>query len=120
MKNKPVLALALCLFVVALAAPAFGQPDPKKSAANQIDWLKKNITLTDDQLKKVTDLHNLYADKAGKMMEGAGFPPSSEFRTKMDNLHTEKEGELKKILTTEQWAVVEKNISKYKKAGRPR
>ena len=127
MKSKLTLALILCL---ALYLPTMGQGqgrgmrnmDPEQMAERQTNMMKEQLELTAEQLPKIEELNLKYAKKMGEVREEVG-EDREAMREKIMPLMQEKDTELKKILTAEQWAKFEeerKERMKNRGSGRRR
>jgi Spy/CpxP family protein refolding chaperone len=105
------LAFVLIIAVFAIGS-AFAQPggggfggDPAQRLQREVDGLKTALSLTDDQVTKVTPILSAASTKQReemqKMFEGGGFDREkmTEMRTKMQ---AETDGLLKAVLTPEQ------------------
>lgn len=112
-------AILICTLLIVINTSWAQRPDPHAYASKQVDWLKENLELTEDQLTQVKELHTLYADKTEEVVQSAGMPPSSAIRQKIEALQTEKESELKKILTEAQWLAIEEKFEEYQELGKP-
>jgi len=96
MKNK--LFSLLIMTIVALGAVA-QQKDPKglppeARATKQAEMLQKRLKLTDDQVKRVTDINLRYAQKLEELRQE--MKKASEYRYKKDQ-------EMEKVLTPAQF-----------------
>ena len=68
--------------------------DPEKRAKHQTEWMKTELSLTDEQAAKVGDINVKYAKKKKEMRE--------QMRKQMKTLHEEEKKELSEVLTKEQ------------------
>ncbi len=83
-----------------------GNMDPKEMAERQTTMMKDSLGLTDEQLPKVEALNLEYADKfVAARDEAAG--DRDVMRSTMMAINKEKDVELKKILTADQWTKLE-------------
>ncbi len=79
-----------------------GNMDPQEMASRQTNQMKETLELTDKQLPKVEALNLKYAEKTMAERDGANGNRES-MRSAMMDLLKEKDAELKKILSAEQW-----------------
>ncbi len=95
--------------------------EPKEMAQWQTDRMKASLDLTDEQLVKVEALNLKYAKKMGAVRNEANGDRNA-MRSAMMPLRTEKEKELKEILTSEQWDkfLVLRKDAQAKKGGKRR
>lgn len=83
-----------------------GNMDPKEMAERQTTMMKDSLGLTDQQLPKVEALNLEYADKfVAARNEADG--DRDAMRSTMMAINKEKDVELKKILTADQWTKLE-------------
>ena len=83
-----------------------GNMDPKEMAERQTTMMKDSLGLTDKQLPKVEALNLEYADKfVAARNEADG--DRDAMRSTMMAINKEKDVELKKILTADQWTKLE-------------
>jgi hypothetical protein len=68
--------------------------DPEKRAKHQTEWMKTELSLSDDQTAKVDDINVRYAKKMKELRE--------QNRQQMKALHEEEKKELSQVLTKEQ------------------
>lgn len=106
---------AFLLFVLLISLNAVAQQgqgrgrytmDPKDFAERQTTQIKESLNLTAEQLPKVEALNLKYAEKmseARTQTEG----DREAMRGKMREMMTEKDTELKEILTADQWTKFE-------------
>jgi Spy/CpxP family protein refolding chaperone len=89
MKNSRIrtkaLALILSLMLFTFGAKAhWNLPDPQTVAKKQTEWMKKDLSLSEDQTKKVEDINLKYAKK-------------------MESIHQNKEKDLQDVLNKDQF-----------------
>lgn len=99
--KKLVFAMLLLLPLTALAQPQT-PPKPEEMAKKQTERLKKEVTLTADQEKKVNEVYLASATK----MEAAFKSGQSSRETmvaKLKEIRAEEETQLKTILTADQF-----------------
>lgn len=96
-----------------------GNMNPKEMAKRQTDQMNENLDLTADQLPKVEALNLKYADKfMTARNESAG--DRDAMRSTMMAINKEKDVELKKILTADQWTKWEAWRKEARENGRRR
>lgn len=96
-----------------------GNMNPKEMAKRQTDQINENLDLTADQLPKVEALNLKYADKfMTARNESAG--DRDAMRSTMMAINKEKDVELKKILTADQWTKWEAWRKEARENGRRR
>ena len=98
-------ALSLCL-LLSVAASAQQMAELKKSTPEQraqllTDMMRARLKLTDGQVSQVHDINLKYAKKMQPVLEGSERPFREVWELKEFN--RDKEAELKKILTPEQF-----------------
>jgi Spy/CpxP family protein refolding chaperone len=103
MKTKKIIMFAAALLIAIAAsaqnAPAKGKKAPKtpeEKAKKQTEWMKKDLQLTDDQAQQIEDINLKYAKKAETRREA--------LKTEHEKFKAEKEADLKKVLTPDQYA----------------
>lgn len=99
------LATALLFATVVMAQPPQGGPgmmNPEEMVKRQTDEMVKELGLDAKQTEKVTAINKKYADKMGKLFQESQGNREG-MREKMQALRTEKDAELKPILTAEQY-----------------
>ena len=111
--KKSLYYTAFLLFIGSLALPAFAQQgggrgnmDPKEMAKRQTDQMKESLELTAEQLPKVEALNLKYAEKFKVVRDEAGDDRES-MRSAIREMMKEKDVEIKKILTADQWTKFE-------------
>ncbi|MBN1462873.1 MAG: hypothetical protein JXQ69_04100 [Paludibacteraceae bacterium] len=109
MKTKKLLALLFALmmaFSLVAQAPAKGKGKgkskrtPEERAKRQTEWMKTDLQLTEAQVAEVDKINLKYAIESEKTRQ--------EFNTKRRINSTNKNAELTKVLTTEQYTKLEK------------
>jgi Spy/CpxP family protein refolding chaperone len=84
MKTK-AFALILSLMLFTFGAKVLGNiPDPQTIAKKQTEWMKKDLSLSEEQTKKVEEINLKYAKK-------------------MESMHQDKEKDLQGILNKDQF-----------------
>lgn len=106
MKTKKLLAVLFTLmmaFNLAAQGPSKGQCEksktPEERAKKQTEWMKKDLQLTDVQAAEVEKINSKYAIESDKLKQ--------EFKEKRKINSTNKNAELKKVLTPEQYTKLE-------------
>ncbi len=116
MKNvrQPVLLLIILLITaVTTKAQDKSIPPAADRAAKLTEWMKTNLQLTDEQLPKVQDINLKYANKADELRS-----MSMGKRQKLQKLKSDgqaKDGELKAILTQDQYKIYESKKAELQK-----
>ena len=107
----------LLIFLLIAAVTSKGQdksiPPAADRAAKITEWMKSNLQLTDDQLPKVQDINLKYANKADELRT-----MTMGKRQKLQKLKADgqaKDGELKAVLTPEQYKIYESNKAELQK-----
>jgi len=107
MKPKFILIPAL-LFLFALGSADCGAQEqekepmpPDERAAKLTDWMKTNLQLTADQEKPVQEINLKYANKTEEL-RNSDEPRKEQFK-KVKAYNEEKDAELKKLFTEEQF-----------------
>lgn len=96
-----------------------GNMDPKEMAKRQTDLMVENLDLTAEQLPKAEALNIKYADKFVAAREDADGDRDA-MRSTMMTILKEKDVELKKILTADQWTKLEAYRKEARENGRRR
>lgn len=86
--------LILSFLFVAFQAKGQYKHDPEKFAKKQTEWMKTELSLSDDQASKVSTINIDYAQKKKALKE--------EMRKQMQSLEQDKQKELSTVLTKEQ------------------
>jgi len=114
MKKSPfyITSLLLMLFINSVLFAQQGEGrrynmEPKEFAERQTTQMKDSLELTAEQLPKVEALNLKYAEKMNEARAKAGDDRES-MRSAMMEMIKEKDLELKKILTEDQWTKFEK------------
>jgi periplasmic protein CpxP/Spy len=108
MKQRFYLLLTAMLFAaVVMAQPPQGGPqggpmNPEEMVKRQTAEMVKDLALDAKQTEKVTAINKKYADKMGEMFKNAQSDREG-MRDKMMALRTQKNDELKTVLTAEQY-----------------
>jgi Spy/CpxP family protein refolding chaperone len=106
MKLRSFLFAFAFLFVgiMAMAQPlqGMGQFNPEEMIKRQTEQMVKDLGLNDSQKTKIEALNKKYGAKMGEVFQSAG-GDREKVREKMTAMRTEKDAELKTILTPEQF-----------------
>ncbi|HNW51334.1 MAG TPA: DUF4890 domain-containing protein [Prolixibacteraceae bacterium] len=109
MKRIYFLAVVLFLSAMTFAQPPQGGPggrqfNPEEMVKRQTDEMVKDLGLDAKQTEKVSAINKKYADKMGEMFKNAqGGGDHDAMRKKMETMRTEKDAELKAVLTAAQY-----------------
>ncbi|MCU4163686.1 Spy/CpxP family protein refolding chaperone [Carboxylicivirga caseinilyticus] len=99
--KKLILGAFLTIFI-ASASQAQNRPSPEERVKQQTEQMAKDLNLTEKQKEQVTELNKKFGEKMKKMRdENQG--NREKMREAMGELRTERNTELKKILTDEQY-----------------
>jgi hypothetical protein len=108
MSGRGILALGLALIALLVGMPqAFAQLDelknttPAERASLQTELMKSKLALTPEQTQAVADLNLKYANRMEPIIKGSSNSLSKMFQ--MRKINNEKETELKRILSSQQW-----------------
>jgi len=98
---KGISLVAILLSATAtFAQQAMPQKTPQERAQNQTQWMQKNLSITDDQGKKIYDIILKYAQQTdAARAEG----PGKDRRAEMQAINSGRENELKAVLTGDQY-----------------
>ena len=112
MKQKNIL-LVIGLFISMMTfaqppGPPGGQMDPAEMAKKQTKEMVEDLGLDEEQATKVEAVNTKFAEKMQEMFKSGGGPGGSDeereaMHKKMDTLHSDKDADLKEILTEEQY-----------------
>lgn len=110
------LFLMIILFASALvnAQPGGRQFSPEDMAKRQTEQMGETLKMSKDLQQKVYDLNLKYAKKSAEMFQGGGgFRDMSDadrqkMREKREALNKEKDAEMKKLLSADQFKAYEK------------
>ena len=108
MKGRGILALGIAVIALVIGMPcAFAQLDelknttPEERASLQTELMKSKLALTPEQTRAVTDLNLKYANRMEPIIKGSSSSLTKMFQ--MRKINNEKETELKRILSSQQW-----------------
>lgn len=101
---KKISIAAVFVFAFAtLKAQNMQAPTAQEHAAKMTDWMKTNLSLTDAQLPKVTDINLRYAITMDSVKNSPGDQSVKMTTMKADN--AAKDSEIKGVLTESQYQV---------------
>jgi Spy/CpxP family protein refolding chaperone len=98
-------ATIMLLASIVMAQPPQGGPgrmNPEEMVKRQTEEMVKELSLDATQTEKVTAINKKYADKMGEVFQSSQGNREG-MREKMQALRTEKEAELKTVLTVSQF-----------------
>ena len=108
MKGRGILALGIAVIALVIGMPcAFAQLDelknttPEERASLQTELMKSKLALTPEQTRAVADLNLKYANRMEPIIKGSSNSLTKMFQ--MRKINNEKEAELKRILSSQQW-----------------
>lgn len=106
--KTPIKIFAL-IFIIQLSATTLSSAqrgprnmDPEKMAERQTEHLQESLNLTDEQMEKVLALNLKYANKFSEERSQADSDRNAR-REAMETIQSEREEEMKAILTDEQF-----------------
>jgi len=109
MRGRGILSLGFAVILFVFEMPrAFAQLDelknttPGERASLQTELMKSKLALTAEQTQAVADLNLKYANRMEPIIKGSSNSLSKMFQ--MRKINNEKETELKRILSPQQWA----------------
>ena len=94
--------------------------DPNKMMEDQLSWFTKNLNITEEQTTKIKTLQESEVAKRKEVMESGLTPRDENFRERMQVIDTQRDEELSKILTSDQWNIFEKKKEEFMAIGRPK
>ena len=108
MRGRGILCLGLAVILFVFGMPqAFAQLDelknttPGERASFQTELMRSKLVLTAEQTQAVADLNLKYANRMEPIIKGSANSLSKMFQ--MRKINNEKETELKRILSPQQW-----------------
>jgi hypothetical protein len=108
MRGRGILSLGFVVITLLFGIPqAFAQLDelknttPEERASLQTELMKSMLTLTPEQTQPVADLNLKYANRMEPIIKGSSSSLTKMFE--MRKINNEKETELKRILSLQQW-----------------
>jgi protein CpxP len=112
--KKTLFFAGFSILLFFFISPSFAQQgggdrrnmDPKEMAERQTNQMKESLKLSAEQIPKVEALNLQYAEKIKVARDEAGDDRES-MRSTMMEMMKEKDVEMKKILTAEQWTKFE-------------
>jgi murein L,D-transpeptidase YcbB/YkuD len=116
MKSTTLATLILVFAIAGMGTLAYSQEKlnefmtettPEERAQMQTDYMKETLSLKEDQEAKVHGVNVKYAEK---MQEAYEAPTKKQQKAQtMKRINSEKEAELKLLLSADQYATYEKN-----------
>jgi hypothetical protein len=108
MRGRDILAFGLTVVLSAFGIPrAFAQLDalknttPAERASLQTELMKSRLALTPEQTRAVAELNLKYANRMEPIIKGSSNSLTKMFQ--MRKINNEKETELKRMLSPQQW-----------------
>jgi hypothetical protein len=108
MRGRGILAFGIAVITLVIGMPcAFAQLDelkntmPEERASLQTELMKSKLALTPEQTRAVADLNLKYANRMEPIIKGSSSSLTKMFQ--MRKINNEKETELKRILSSQQW-----------------
>ena len=92
----------LGLMMVSTIILAQGQKRDSHATGRQSDYLKKELSLSDDQVAKVKAIRMKFAERHSAIRKDTSLSQGTARKQSM-NLRAEQETELKGVLTADQW-----------------
>ncbi len=112
-RQTGILFVFLLITVVTGRAQDKSIPPAADRAAKLTEWMKTNLQLTDEQLPKIQDINLKYANKADELRSMSGGKRQKLQKLKSDG-HA-KDGELKTVLTQDQYKIYESKKAELQK-----
>jgi Spy/CpxP family protein refolding chaperone len=116
-KINLVLLTGFLLISFNLFAQRGNMPSPEERAKRQVENLKTELTLTDEQIPKVEKIY-LDANKKMSEMRANSGGNREGMRDKMMAINKKRDEEMKKVLTAEQFTKYQKYLEE-QRANRP-
>ncbi len=88
---------------------------PKERAEHQTQWMQKNLALTQEQNNKVYDILLYYARENEEVK---GMPRGRKKRMEKEGMRHDKDGELKGVLTPDQYQKYQQHVQEIKEKRR--
>jgi len=88
--------------LIGIQNPQYQQMSPVERAKQETEWMKKDLVLTAQQLAKVDSINLRYAKKRSEMRSQMQGQDREAMMAKMQEMQTQKEAELKPVLTEDQ------------------
>jgi hypothetical protein len=125
MKKVVLAVLSVCFAAMINTACAQEKLDefmtdttPEERAQMQTDYMKENLTLTEDQVPRVHEVNLKYSQKMQDAYNSGG--GKLQKLKKMKGINQEKDKEIKRVLTSSQYATYEKHREEMKEKMRAR
>ena len=101
MKNLAKFILVLTvIFTSSVASAQMQKRTPQERAQNQVQWMQKNLALTDDQSKKAYDI---ILRSARQVDNARNAPAGSGKKQDMQGIQNNRDAEMKAILSGDQY-----------------
>ena len=118
MKKRIMIVIAAVAMLLGSAFTSRAQGpgfdfNPDEIVKMMVDHMKESLKLSDDQVKKVTELQKKQMENMQKMFEGGGMPDMDAFKKQRD----EQTAAIKKILTAEQFKKWEEQQAQMMQGG---
>lgn len=120
------LVTALLFATIVMAQPPQGGPqggpmNPEEMVKRQTEEMVKDLGLDAKQTEKVSAINKKYADKMGEIFKSSQGADRDAMREKMMTMKTQKDAELKTVLTAEQYTkyqeIEKKRMEKFKEGS---
>ena len=109
-KSLFVVLLAISPFLALFAQPGAGrnfQGSPEEMAKRQTEMMVEKLTLSEAQASRIQDINLKYAQKMKAARDSMPEGDWQMMRQKMTVLRQEQDAELRKMMTSDQWAIYE-------------
>ena len=125
--KKGALITVLIVFIAGLGCTVYGQgkleelmneTTPEERAQMQTDLMRQSLTLTEEQQPRVQEINLKYSRKVQDVYSTPG--GKLQKLKKLKNISTEKDKEMKNVLSAEQYSTYEKNKEEMKEKIRAR
>ena len=119
MKNivKSIALIAILCSSLLASAQQIQQRSPQERSQNQTNWMQKNLGISEDQNKKAFDIIFKYAQQMDELRNA---PKGKERRSEMQAISTNRENELKTVLTADQFQKYQAHEQEMKEKMRER
>ena len=77
-------------------------PSAESMAQRETEWMTKELSLSEDQVKKVNAINLKYAEKQAEMFQGGPGGDFEAMQKKMKEINDQKRAEFEGVLTAEQ------------------
>jgi hypothetical protein len=103
---KCLLAVTVLLTSPICHGQQMQKKTPEERAQSQVQWMQRNLAITDDQNKKAHDIVLHYARQADIVMDAQ----PTQRKQAMEQIQKDKDNELKGILTGDQYQKYEAHV----------